>query len=247
VQDDLRATSNLTLNLGLRYEFTTDWNEANGRGTALRDVRRDDRFTPGLAFENPSLRNISPRFGFAWDVRGDGQTAVRGGFGLLYDVAVYAQQVGNISVASLPFSSQSAITTPGTFAVPLFFPESARGRAVRSMEYDQRNPHMLTYNFAVERQLPADMSLPWPTQARADSISRTATTGIRRSTKSAMELLLAVGRRGGSTSAQPRLDHHPIPCHQQEFLVQLSPVCTQQTAQQGLAVPELLHLGENAG
>ena len=84
---------------------------------------------------------------------------MRGGFGLLYDVGTYAQQVGNISVASLPFSSQSAITTPGAFAVPLFFPDTAVGRAVRSMEYDQRNPHMLTYNFTVERQLPADMSL----------------------------------------------------------------------------------------
>ncbi|MGH9784940.1 MAG: hypothetical protein ACRD88_12235, partial [Terriglobia bacterium] len=159
LQDDLRATSNLTLNLGLRYEFTTDWVEVNGRGTALRDVRRDAAFTPGLAFQNPSLKNLSPRFGFAWDVRGDGQTAVRGGFGLLYDIAVYAQQVGNVSVASLPYSSQSSITTPGTFAVPLFFPASAVGRAVRTMQYDQRNPHMLTWNLAVERQLPAEMSL----------------------------------------------------------------------------------------
>ena len=122
VQDDLRATSNLTLNLGLRYEFTTDWNEANGRGTALRDVRRDPAFTPGLAFQNPSLRNISPRFGFALDVRGDGQTAVRGGFGLLYDVGTYAQQVGNISVATPPLFESECDHDPRRLRRSFVFP-----------------------------------------------------------------------------------------------------------------------------
>ena len=159
LQDDFRAFSNLTLNLGLRYEFHTDHTEVSGRGSALRDVQRDATFTPGLPFENPSLRNISPRFGFAWDVRGDGSTAVRGGFALLYNVAGFAQWLQNLSAASPPFSSHSSVTTPGTFAVPLFFPPSSVGGAVRTADYHMRNPHMLHYNLAVERQLPANMSV----------------------------------------------------------------------------------------
>src|SRR3990167_1986085 len=87
VQDDFRVWSNFTLNLGLRYEFSTDFQEALGHAAPLRDARVDAATTVGrLVYENPTLRNLSPRFGFAWDVRGDGRTAVRGGFGLLYDL-----------------------------------------------------------------------------------------------------------------------------------------------------------------
>ena len=86
-QDDWRATNRFTLNLGLRYEFHSNFAERFGHGAALRDLVRDKDTTVGDVFENPSLKNFSPRLGFAWDVRGDGKTAVRGGFGLLYDVA----------------------------------------------------------------------------------------------------------------------------------------------------------------
>ena len=34
--------------------------------------------------ENPSLKNFAPRIGFAWDVGGDGKTAIRGGAGLFF-------------------------------------------------------------------------------------------------------------------------------------------------------------------
>jgi hypothetical protein len=41
--------------------------------------------TIGIPFKNPTLKNFSPRVGFAWDIMGDGKTALRGGFAVLYD------------------------------------------------------------------------------------------------------------------------------------------------------------------
>ena len=159
LHDDLRVKSNLTFNLGLRYEFQTDITEVNGHGSSLRDVQRDAAFTGGLPFANPSLRNISPRFGFAWDVRGDGKTALRGGFGLLYDIGNWGSPLLITSVASPPLSTASTVRNPASFSIPLTFPPEAAGKSVRTMDYHIQQPHMLHYNLTVERQLPFDMAV----------------------------------------------------------------------------------------
>jgi hypothetical protein len=158
-QDDMRVTSTLTLNLGLRYEFNTTWNESRGDGAALRDVLHDASGTLGAPFLNPSLHNFSPRFGFAWDVTGNGKTAVRGGFGLLYDISNVQPVLSAAEVATPPFSSQSSLTNPPALVLPLVFPASAASKSVRMLDYHVQQPHMLQYNLTVDRQLPYDMAL----------------------------------------------------------------------------------------
>src|SRR2546422_740616 len=81
LQDDYRVTSNLTLNLGARYEFFTVPKDKNGLDAYLPDVRTSPDVVLGGPFVNPSLKNVAPRVGFAWDVGGDGRTAIRGGGG----------------------------------------------------------------------------------------------------------------------------------------------------------------------
>ena len=159
VQDDWKTTSRLVLNLGLRYEFATVPVEAHGRSSALRDMIHDTDFTVGPAWKNNSLKNFSPRLGFAWDVQGNGKTAVRGGFGLLYDVANVntIRDLGNAS--NPPYSSQSSLANPAVLTIPFAFPPTAVGRAPRPADYNMQQPHMLQYNIAIERQLPEQMSL----------------------------------------------------------------------------------------
>jgi carboxypeptidase family protein/TonB-dependent receptor-like protein len=161
-QDDWRVNSKLTFNLGLRYEFNTSVNEHSGRGSHIVDALHDDRFVvaPALA-ENNSKKNISPRFGFAWDPWGNGKTALRGGFGLLYDIANMAGAAQINATASPPFSSQSQVTTP-TFIVTFpktAIPAAAAGKSIRIADFYLQQPHMLHYNLTVERQLPGSFSI----------------------------------------------------------------------------------------
>ena len=75
VQDDWTLNERLTLNLGLRYDFET--------GSLLND--REDALLQGR-FENDK-DNFQPRLGFAYDVKGDAQTVIRGGAGKYHSQA----------------------------------------------------------------------------------------------------------------------------------------------------------------
>jgi len=85
-QDDWRATRNLTVNLGVRYEFSSVLQEDNNLL---------GNFDPNLGMVqvghqisnlyNPDHTNFGPRLGFAWDIGGNGRTVLRGGGGLIYE------------------------------------------------------------------------------------------------------------------------------------------------------------------
>src|SRR2546425_12337812 len=84
-QDDFQARSNLTFNLGLRYEFTTVPTEGKGKIANFRNPLRDKAPTLGEPWYQGSYKDFGPRVGFSWDPRSNGKTAIRGGFGMYFD------------------------------------------------------------------------------------------------------------------------------------------------------------------
>ncbi len=98
-QDDWKIRRNLTLNLGLRYELFGVPHESNGfQGTLVKanlvngvNQVTDLTVRRSTAPYQQDWNNFAPRFGFAWDIRGDGKTAVRGNYGIFYD-----RQIGSV-------------------------------------------------------------------------------------------------------------------------------------------------------
>jgi hypothetical protein len=93
IDDSWKLARNLTINVGLRYENYGTFKDSD-------DTLRNLVFGPGASFAEqlasarvdfvdrfypPDNNNIGPRLGFAWDPKGDGKMAVRGGYGLSYD------------------------------------------------------------------------------------------------------------------------------------------------------------------
>jgi hypothetical protein len=102
-QDDWRVKQRLTLNLGLRYEFMNTPHELNGRQSRqINDFT--DPFTLGPVIQNNSLRDFSPRVGLAYDLFGNGKTAIRGGAGIYYDLGNIGTALGQTANGSLPYA-----------------------------------------------------------------------------------------------------------------------------------------------
>ena len=85
-QDDWRIFPRLTLNLGLRYEYTSTINEVNGLIgnidlTAPSGLRQQGSGGPLYKLDPWAF---APRFGLAWDVTGKGKTVVRASFNIIY-------------------------------------------------------------------------------------------------------------------------------------------------------------------
>jgi hypothetical protein len=149
LQDDWRLTRRLTVNLGLRYEYATLPRDLEGRDSTLLGLL--DR-TPSLGqlYQNPTGRDVSPRFGFAWDATGDGRTSLRGGLGLYFNTN--NQQNLIVTVTNPPATPRPVIASP-TFPTPDFTRPGAI--SIRPVQWDLVTPRTLVWNLAVQRALPA--------------------------------------------------------------------------------------------
>lgn len=154
LQDSWRVTRRLTINPGLRYEFTTMPKDIYGRDSALLNIFRDAQPVSGQLYENPTRKNFSPRFGFAWDVFGNGRTSMRGGYALIFNTN--NQQNLIVTVTNPPSTPRVVIANP-TFPNPPF--ERGVGNTIRPVEYNIKNPYVQTWNWNVQQQLPGDIVL----------------------------------------------------------------------------------------
>jgi hypothetical protein len=107
VQDDWRVNDQLTLNLGLRYEFATPWVEednvlSNFDPATRTMVLATDGSLKDRSTLNPDRNNFGPRLGFAWTPID--RTAIRGGYGVSY---VHFHRAGGANV--LPINGPQVI------------------------------------------------------------------------------------------------------------------------------------------
>ncbi len=119
VQDDYRVNNRLTLNLGLRWDVYPPWIEIDDRQsnfdvtTGKFVVASDGAVMGGVEvgrrLQTYSKGDLGPRFGFAYDLNGNGKTMVRGGFGVFWN---FTPGGTSSSKAQNPPFLQSTTLTP---------------------------------------------------------------------------------------------------------------------------------------
>jgi hypothetical protein len=159
-QDDIRLRSNLTVNLGLRYEMATTINEVENRLQALAHITDANPVLGGPLYSNPTLKNFEPRVGFAWDPFGSGKTSVHGAFGI-FDVLPLPYQFELSQVIAFPWDLQETAANLGAGTFPKGAFNSLKLVNV-TLSYVDPHPHrnyVMQWNLSAQRELMRNLSL----------------------------------------------------------------------------------------
>jgi hypothetical protein len=152
LQDDIKVSQRLTVNLGLRWEFNGVPTEIHNR-LGFYDFTQNKVIpegTPGAgqAYSN-RYTNFGPRVGFSFDPFGKGKTVIRSGAGFYFD-----QPVTNI-VSGLgsnpPFSTSVNNTSNISLANPFAAPPGT-GSAIQAIDPNFRDAVVLSYNINVQHE-----------------------------------------------------------------------------------------------
>jgi hypothetical protein len=100
----------------------------------------------GHVLARADRNNWAPRVGVAWDVAGDGQTVVRGGYGVAY------QRVADLA-SSVSYQNPPYFAVSEAFDVPLGAVPAGGAPQLRAVDERLRNPYTHFWNLSVERQL----------------------------------------------------------------------------------------------
>ncbi|MGB7355704.1 MAG: carboxypeptidase-like regulatory domain-containing protein, partial [Acidobacteriaceae bacterium] len=162
-QDIWQATSRLKVRAGLRFESTNGWNEAQCRASNYG-------FTNGVINTDPTVGCSAlttnrakflpePRAGLAWDVFGDGRTAVRAGFG------IYRTLLDNLDYRldeTAPFNTSLTlknVTVSGLSIAPGSTTASGSEVSPSNVQPDLYTPSVAAWSAKIEQQIAPATSL----------------------------------------------------------------------------------------
>ncbi len=155
VQDDLHLRRNFTLNTGLRYEMTTVPTEAHNLLSNLRALTAAQPSLGAPYFMNPTLHNLEPRLGFAWNPGGAGKTLLRGGFGV-FDVLPLPYEFLLSIPSATPYAQQVYVEVlpPGSFPTGAYQQTVGNSQFDRgvSTEFTPKRNYVMQWNLNVAQQ-----------------------------------------------------------------------------------------------
>jgi hypothetical protein len=171
IQDSFRASSRLTLNYGMRWDYFGVAGEKNGQFYTVGDLSTGGNNVPTGQLYDKDLNNFAPRLSAAYDLTGKGHTVIRAGWGLFYDAFSQDIFLGHLPWncvfcpgPAYPGLGPQALATGSVSGAPL-----AAGTPVYSgygpegdffsVDPNLRTPYVQNFNLNFQQQLGAKTML----------------------------------------------------------------------------------------
>lgn len=173
VQDEWSLRKNLTLNVGVRYDYASPFTEKYGRMVNLDVAPGFTAVTPVVAggtgpysgkfsnaLVNSDFNKFSPRLGLAYRPGTKRRTVIRSGFSLFYDNSIYNRIPGRLT-AQPPFAETSTFITSASNILGLQSPFTGPANVTVTNTYavdrNLRTPYATTWSLSLEHELPGSL------------------------------------------------------------------------------------------
>lgn len=156
VQDEFKATPNLTLNLGLRYEYYSVTHEVKGRAAIFDIPGCGGQCPPGTPFYFPDYNNFAPRIGLAWSPSiFHGKAVIRTGYGMFF-VPNQNDDYSDPAESTAPRFSISSADVPNLSypITPFLAFAQTLGLSPKAIDRHRKDGYYETWNFTVQSELP---------------------------------------------------------------------------------------------
>ena len=155
-QDSWRASDKLTLEMGLRYDYYSVVNEANGLAKPF--FVEDNAFSSDPNnFYNPDKNNFAPRLSAAYQL--NDKTVVRSGFGLFYGPGQFEDRIQPIENYIERRRAQAADVPNNGLAYPFTNTNLSNLLSVRGYTHERPDEYNVQYGASLSRELPGELNV----------------------------------------------------------------------------------------
>jgi hypothetical protein len=158
-QDEFKLLPNLTLNVGLRYEYFGVMHEVLNRGIPFdpHSCGPTGFCAPGSAFYFSDPKDVSPRVAIAWSPKSmQGKLVIRSGYGIYYGESQLGDQQAPINNVATRLSLTSSSAPGLKYPVDTYLATASNSLTPRGLDRNRVNQNIQQWGLSVQREVARD-------------------------------------------------------------------------------------------